>query len=64
MYNMNMKIHAHKNMPIDSWVRHAKICLSGPEVIEKMFMLNSAEHEIFSANKYENANNSWHFHIY
>ena len=26
------------------------------------FMLNSAEHEIFSANKYENA--SWHFHIY
>ena len=28
------------------------------------FMLNSAEHEIFSANKHENANNSWHFHIY
>ena len=28
------------------------------------FMLNSAEHEIFSANKYENANNSWHFHIF
>ena len=28
------------------------------------FMLNSAEHEMFSANKYENANNSWHFHIY
>ena len=30
----------------------------------KTFMLNSAEHEMFSANKYENANNSWHFHIY
>ena len=28
------------------------------------FMLNSSEHEIFSANKYGNANNSWHFHIY
>ena len=28
------------------------------------FMLNSAEHEIFSANKYENANKNWHFHIY
>ena len=27
-------------------------------------MLNSAEHEIFPANKYENANNSWHLHIY
>ena len=25
-------------------------------------MLNSVEHEIFSANKYENANNSWRFH--
>ena len=28
------------------------------------FMLNSAEHEIFSSNKYENANNGWHFHVY
>ena len=28
------------------------------------FMLNSAEHEIFRANKYENTNISWHFHIY
>ena len=32
---------------------------------KSFFMLNSAEHEIFSGNKYENANNSsWHFHIY
>ena len=28
------------------------------------FILNSAEHEIFSANKYEKSNNRWHFHIY
>ena len=28
------------------------------------FLLNIAEHEIFSANKDENANNCWHFHIY
>ena len=28
------------------------------------FLLNIAEHEIFSANKYENANFCWHFHIY
>ena len=28
------------------------------------FLLNIAEHENFSANKYENANLSWHFHIY
>ena len=27
-------------------------------------MLNSAGHESFTANKYENANNSWHFHFY
>ena len=35
-----------------------------PEVIKLFFMLNSAEHEIFSANTYENANNSWYFIIY
>ena len=28
------------------------------------FLLNIAEHENFSANKYENANFSWHFHIH
>ena len=28
------------------------------------FLLNIAEHETFSANKYENANYGWHFHIY
>ena len=27
-------------------------------------MFNSAVHEIFSANRYENANSSWHFHSY
>ena len=31
---------------------------TGPEVIKHFFMLNSAEHENFSANKYENANYS------
>ena len=36
----------------------------GPRGYKTFFMLNSAEHEIFSANKYENANKSWHFHIY
>ena len=35
-----------------------------PQGYKVFFMLNSAECEIFSANKYENANNSWHFHIY
>ena len=29
-----------------------------PRVYKTFFMLNSAEHEIFSANKYENANNN------
>ena len=32
--------------------------------IANSFLLNITEHVIFSANKYENANNSWHFHIY
>ena len=35
-----------------------------PRSYDTFFMLNSAEHEIFSANKYENANNSWYFHSY
>ena len=35
-----------------------------PRGYKTFFMLNSAEHEIFSAYKYENANKSWHFHIY
>ena len=35
-----------------------------PRGYKTFFMLISAEHEISSANKYENANNSWHFHIY
>ena len=35
-----------------------------PRGYKTFFMLSSGEHEIFSANKYENANNSWHFHIY
>ena len=35
----------------------------GPEII-KLFMLISAENEMFSANKYENANLSWHFYIH
>ena len=28
------------------------------------FLLNTAKHENFSANNYENANYCWHFHIY
>ena len=47
-----------------SWVEHEKVLSPGPQSYKTFFMLNSAEHEIFSANKYENANNSWHFHIY
>ena len=35
-----------------------------PRGYKTFFMLHSAEHKIFSANKYENANNRWHFHIY
>ena len=44
-----------------------RMCHNSPEVIELFFMLNSAcsaEHEIFSANKYENANIRWPFFIF
>ena len=32
--------------------------------IANSFSLNTAEHEHFSADKYENANYRWQFHIY
>ena len=32
--------------------------------IANSFLLNIVEHVNFSANKYENANYCWHFHIY
>ena len=35
--------------------------LSWPRGYKTFFMLNSAEHEIFSANKYENASYCWHY---
>ena len=37
-------------------------CLTNTQAglkIIKLFMFNSTGHEIFSADKYENANNSW-----
>ena len=33
-------------------------------IIANSFLLNIAEHDNFSAYKYENANYFWHFHIY
>ena len=49
LFSFILFIHVlHKR---ESWPRGCKI-------------FSSAEHEIFSANEYENANNSWHFHIY
>ena len=44
-------------------IQQKHICFPGPIYIT-FFMLNWAEHEIFSANKYENANYFWHFYIY
>ena len=32
--------------------------------IANSFLINIAEHENLPANKYENANYCWHFHIY
>ena len=35
-----------------------------PQGYKTFFTLNLSEHETFSVNKYENANNSWHFYIH
>ena len=58
-----MKRNSNINIALE-WST-AELCeLSpGPEVTKLFFMRNSAEPENFSADKYENANNSWHFHI-
>ena len=57
-------VHMKKSLhPFLYKMRPVKNLIS-PGGYKTSFMLNSAEHEIFSANKYENANNSWHFHIY
>ena len=42
------------------------VLLINPELqaIANSFLLKIAEHENFPANKYENANYCWHFHIY
>ena len=34
------------------------------QITEVVFLLNLAEYEILYAYEYENANISWHFHIY
>ena len=34
------------------------------QTLRNSFSLNITEHENFPANKYENANYCWHFHIY
>ena len=45
-----------------------EICIKSQITNDCKFFLNScwniAEHEIFHANTYENANYCWHFHIY
>ena len=44
-----------------------EICLANKSQITNganSFLLNIAEYENFSVNKYENANYCWHFHIY
>ena len=54
-----------RSVVITIWaVSSEKVPEIWPRGYKTFFMLNSAEHEIFSAYKYENANNSWHFHIY
>ena len=38
--------------------------MTKPQGYKTFLVLKSAEHEITSADKYENANLCWHFHIF
>ena len=55
---------------LELWTQIFEIIKSGMLINHKLLiianssLLNTAEHENFSANKYENANYCWHFHIY
>ena len=54
----------HKNSLPDKICRKNYPVYPGPEVKYFLTVFRFVEHEIFSANKYENAKNSWHSHIY
>ena len=58
-----MKSMGERDVNLVWWTRNIRP-QSRSQGYETFFMLISAEHEIFPANKYENANNSWHYHIY
>ena len=50
---------------MQAWANSVCVYSVWPRGYETFFLpLNSVKHEVFSATKYENANNSWHFHIY
>ena len=49
---------------LNSYRIYPKCLETWPHGYKTFFKPSSARHEIFSADKYENANNSWHFHIY
>ena len=59
--NTMTKSHGHSHKIPQSLIQEVYFRAQG---YKTFFMFNSAKLEIFSANKYENANNSKHFHIY
>ena len=62
IFKISLTLIFYYNLDLPSYIVNHFII--GTKVIKHFFWLSSAEHEIFSANKYENANNIWHFHIY
>ena len=55
-----------KYFPFSFSAEHEILPANKEQIIDKYrcFLLSLAECEIFSAYEYENANISWHFHIY
>ena len=64
MQTENIHINQQTQHPVILWAPCAVWSGHVQSEVKNLFHVNSAEHEISSANKYENANNSWHFHIY
>ena len=54
MYVLVEKLKKNHTLYLEAW----------PQDYTTFFMLISAEHEIYPAHKYQNANNYWHLSIY
>ena len=64
--SFNLRPEVRKLFPCSTQLSMKFVLLMNLKLLKiaNTFLLNIAEHENFSANKYENANYNWYYHIY